>query len=69
MLTTNVKVCDFIVFLVYTFVLVPDDGLLSQNMKHTHFRPLKEQRNRTRVIDGHVPSQHPTFGILCSVNW
>jgi hypothetical protein len=34
-----------------------------------HFRPLKEQRNRTGVIDGHLPSQLPTFGILRSVDW
>jgi len=45
LLTSNVKVCGIIVFLLYTFMLVPDAGLLSQNMKHTHFRPLKEQRH------------------------
>jgi hypothetical protein len=39
MLTSKVKVCDFLVVLRTTFVLVPDDGLLSQNMKHMHFRP------------------------------
>jgi len=67
--TSNVKVCDFIVFLLYTFVLVREDGLLSHNMKCTHFRPLKEQRNQTGVIDGHLPNQLPTYGILCSVDW
>jgi hypothetical protein len=68
-LTSKVKVCDFIVFLLSTFVLVSDDGLLSQNIKHTHFRPLKEQRNRIGVIDGHLLHQLTSFGILCSVEW
>jgi len=50
-------------------MLVPDDGLLSQNMMHTHFRPLKEQYNQIGVSEGHLPSQLPTCGILCSVDW
>jgi hypothetical protein len=69
MLTSNVKVRDFIVFFLYTFLLVLDDGLLSQNMKHTHFRRLQEQCNQAGVTDGHLPCQLPTFGILCSVDW